>query len=93
MGSLFLPQPVADIVHSIHVVLRFTVGDKPIWKADNSGTFSVASAWNLFRKKKQKAWVYAMKWQKVIHFKMFIVERTEIRYPLMQEFPDKITTD
>ncbi|XP_075095375.1 uncharacterized protein LOC142173658 [Nicotiana tabacum] len=80
-----LPQYIVLKVNSLRIQLKSSTLDKEIWSANNSGIFSVASAWHLFRKKQQRAWVSAMNWQKGIPFKMnFIVWRA---------LRDKIPTD
>lgn len=83
--DLLLPPHVVDKINNLQIRLNPATPDDPKWIADNNGTFSVASAWQLFRKKKQKSWVNIMNWQNGVPFKMnFIVWRA---------LRDKIPTD
>ncbi|XP_070030069.1 uncharacterized protein [Nicotiana sylvestris] len=80
-----LPQQIVFKVNSLRIQLKSSILDKAIWSADNNGSFSVASACHLFRKKQHKTWVNTMNWQKGIPFKMNFIVWRDLR--------DKIPTD
>ncbi|XP_075106964.1 uncharacterized protein LOC142179958 [Nicotiana tabacum] len=74
--DLLLSQHVVVKVNTFEISLRSTIPDSPVWTEDNSGSFSVASACQLFRKNRHKSWINMMNWQKCVPFKMnFIVWR------------------
>nr|XP_009618786.1 uncharacterized protein LOC104110923 [Nicotiana tomentosiformis] len=58
--DLLLPPHVVDKINNLQIRLNPATPDDPKWIADNNGTFSVASAWQLFRKKKQKSWQFPL---------------------------------
>ncbi|XP_059310860.1 uncharacterized protein LOC132062277 [Lycium ferocissimum] len=59
--------------------------DKPIWIAENTGVFTLASARQFFRKKRQKNWINTMNWQKAVPFKM--------RFLVWRALRDRVPTD
>lgn len=64
-------------IYNMNIKLRPDVPDKTVWIADNKGVFSTSSAWQVFRKKRQKNWISTMTWHNTFPFKMsFLVWRT-----------------
>ncbi|XP_070036619.1 uncharacterized protein [Nicotiana tomentosiformis] len=83
--DIHFPDYVRSTLNKLHIHLNPNGVDKPVWTTDNKGNFSVASAWNLFRNKKNKNWVDSMTWHKLVPFKMNFTVRRALR--------DKLPTD
>lgn len=83
--DVYFPDYLRSTINKLQIYLNPNRVDKPVWTSDNKGNFSVASAWNLFKNKKNKNWVDSTTWHKFVPFKMnFIVWRA---------LTDKLLTD
>ncbi|KAJ8531186.1 hypothetical protein K7X08_026620 [Anisodus acutangulus] len=72
-----IPQHVMVDIEGMGININPSIPDKPIWMLDNSGKFSMASAWQLLRQKQPKTWINSSTWQKELPFKMcFFVWRS-----------------
>ncbi|XP_075083349.1 uncharacterized protein LOC142167092 [Nicotiana tabacum] len=71
-----MPEYIMETIDSMKLKLRPAEPCVSVWTVDEKGTFSVASAVHLFRRKKQNSRIDSKTWQKQVPFKMsFIVWR------------------
>lgn len=70
---------------SMNIELNLNTNDKPVWTLNQSGLFTVSSAWDVQRQKKVKNWFDANTWHKKVPLKMSFILWRVVR--------DKIPTD
>lgn len=63
------PEVVKNLVTSVKITIN-QEEDDPVWTISTSGNFSVASAWNSLRQRKDFAPFDSKLWHKAIPFKM-----------------------
>ncbi|XP_059306149.1 uncharacterized protein LOC132057525 [Lycium ferocissimum] len=74
--DLLLPNEVLQTIQDMHISLDNSKMDRPLWTAEENGKFSVFSAWQILRNRRERNWMDTMTWQKRVPFKMnFMVWR------------------
>ncbi|XP_060198361.1 uncharacterized protein LOC132627183 [Lycium barbarum] len=74
--DLLLPNEVIQTIQDMHISLDNSKMDRSVWTAEENGKFSVSSAWQILRNRRERNWMDTITWQKRVPFKMnFMVWR------------------
>ncbi|XP_019263389.1 PREDICTED: uncharacterized protein LOC109241123 [Nicotiana attenuata] len=80
-----IPYSVKNIVDQQHLILLLGVPEKVIWTTNSTGVFSVASAWNCLRQRKNQLSIFTKIWNKHVPLKMAFMSWTGLM--------DRVPTD